>query len=717
MLTFLALIPYFIQRNLGWWLFGIILVAGIVLGVQDLLRLSGKRIWAIASVCMIEARRRRVFWIVPLAFAGVVIVSQFQRPLDEQDAIRQTTKFCIFATGLVVAVTTIILACTNLPREIENRVIYSVVTKPTTRLEVVLGKVIGFARVSFWILLIMGALSWGYLSLRAWNMQRFIAQRLESGSVSPTNVATLTYYRDAGLLGAKKLQEPAAIDVYSRVPGEKELRRYFWGSGDGSLGVAYDIDPAQIAGETGEPGEHGLLVRVALGYEKRAKKEAAKPAQATAPATAPSTGPTSKPYYGPFVMSPEERAQIMAGTHASLAPQVSIQIQDAFQNHIGAAVPIVTGGGAHQFELTNRDGLTMIQGFIEPKIASTLKGRIYVRVTGMSADTEYYTDPALAQHLDPDLARTPILLIAARGPQELVKLPPANKPDGTLIGAIYQGRPGNFGQQLKGGDEAPVGVFQFRGARFAVEDGMAPFELRAGIERSGAEEEGPVDSDAPTLVSVRVHNVATGALSDEIILKPESNRTVFFRVKPDVLEGGNFNLHVRTLTPGDHLGVKPESLVLISDSQPFAWNLAKSLFILWLMTVLITAVAIFTSTFLSWPIAVVLTLVILLGHWGVAQLGDSIAPGIGAQVVTDLGLREAAKAEAVRATVERLSSFLNFISTILPDIGKYAAVEDIERGVTIPPDKLRDALMVTFGFALPLVLLAYLFLKNKEVAP
>src|SRR5207253_2322463 len=106
---------------------------------------------------------------------------QLQRPLDEQDAIRQTIKFCLFATGLLVAMTTIILACTNLPREIENRVIYTVVTKPTTRLEIVLGKVVGFARVSLAILLIMGVFTYAYLQVRAWNMQRFIAERLETG--------------------------------------------------------------------------------------------------------------------------------------------------------------------------------------------------------------------------------------------------------------------------------------------------------------------------------------------------------------------------------------------------------------------------------------------------------------------------------------------------------------------------------------------------------
>jgi hypothetical protein len=80
-------------------------------------------------------------------------------------------------------------------------------------------------------------------------------------------------------------------------------------------------------------------------------------------------------------------------------------------------------------------------------------------------------------------------------------------------------------------------------------------------------------------------------------------------------------------------------------------------------------------------------------------------------------LKSPAKAEAVRATVEKLSYFLNFISTVLPDINKYPAVEDIERGISIPAAKMIDALAVTLGFGVPLVLLAYVFLKNKEVAP
>ena len=153
---------------------------------------------------------------------------------------------------------------------------------------------------------------------------------------------------------------------------------------------------------------------------------------------------------------------------------------------------------------------------------------------------------------------------------------------------------------------------------------------------------------------------------------------------------------------------------------PFELNLSKSLLILWLMSVLVTAVAIFCSTFLSWPIAVVLTLVILLGHWGVGQISDSLGSAMGDQVATDLfgaNAGAAARAKVVSQSVNALSTALKAFATVLPDISQYSATEDIERGITIPVVRLRDAATVTFGFGIPLVVLAYVLLRNKEVAP
>src|ERR1700722_1755608 len=113
----------------GWIICGIIVAAGLGLfGSAEIFRLSAVRIWAIGGGCFRESIRRRVLWIIPLAIVGVIIVSQLERAFDEQDIIRQTTKFCLFATGLVVTLSCIILAGTNLPKEIESRVIYTIVT-------------------------------------------------------------------------------------------------------------------------------------------------------------------------------------------------------------------------------------------------------------------------------------------------------------------------------------------------------------------------------------------------------------------------------------------------------------------------------------------------------------------------------------------------------------------------------------------------------------
>jgi hypothetical protein len=156
---------------------------------------------------------------------------------------------------------------------------------------------------------------------------------------------------------------------------------------------------------------------------------------------------------------------------------------------------------------------------------------------------------------------------------------------------------------------------------------------------------------------------------------------------------------------------------MVVDTGSFYGNLTKSLLIFWLLSVLVVAVAICCSTFLSWPIAVVLCIVILLGKWGVDQLGDATKPGIGAQVATDFGFRDPRQAKVVSESVETLTKFLNVLSAVLPDISQFPATEDIERGVSIPKDKLMESAKEALAFGIPLLLLGYVVLKNKEVAP
>src|SRR5581483_1863785 len=133
---------------------------------------------------------------------------------DAQDMIRQTTKFCLFTSGLLVVLTALILACTNLPREIENRVIYTIVTKPTTRLEIVLGKVLGFARVSGLILILMGVFTMVYLEIRARPMLADLREQIKTLPSNDPTRATDEYYVSSGLLGTRSLDLSDDVQIY-----------------------------------------------------------------------------------------------------------------------------------------------------------------------------------------------------------------------------------------------------------------------------------------------------------------------------------------------------------------------------------------------------------------------------------------------------------------------------------------------------------------------
>jgi ABC-type transport system involved in multi-copper enzyme maturation permease subunit len=683
-------------QYLGWYLAGIILVIGLSVGFADLLRFSGKRIWAISGVCFDESIRRRILWITPLAILGIVVVSQLQRPMDEQDAIRQTIKICLFTTGIVVVISTIILACTNLPREIENRVIYTVVTKPTTRLEIIVGKVLGFARVSAAILIIMGVFSYGYLLVRSWSMQRYITDRMESPELPASERQTLEHYKQTGLLHARTLEQPDDLQVFASAPEPGATMWSMAGGGEGSFILPFNLSKQDLTPDDqpdATPGADGAQVLIQIGYRRKEQAEKKSPSQV------PATSPAEAPYYGPYVMSPEERQAIMAKVKPQSNPQISIEILDRFMNGLGNATSPLTN---KPLELLNKNGPSHVLGYIPPNVAASMAGQpTFIRVTGLEKDVEYY------------VGKDPLALLVPIGNGQGRRLNP------TTDTPKFIGRSGTFGQQLRGsaGGKGAVGVYAYRNARF---NGIGPatFEGKFGIERSGNDMDSTAfDQDEPTEITVRVRNLKTGNVSDPVVIRPESNRTTFFNVSADAVAGGDFDVLMQCQTPGHFVGLQSGSLSMITSRQSFMLNLAQSLSILWLMSILVTTVAIFTSTFLSWPIAVVLTLLILLGHWGVEQLGDATAPGIGNQIVNDLGLTKSAPAKAVSATVERLSGLLNFMSTILPDIGQFAAMEDIERGVTISSQRLASAAAVALGFGLPLTILAYVVLKNKEVAP
>jgi ABC-type transport system involved in multi-copper enzyme maturation permease subunit len=711
-------LPAFVSNHLPWWIAAAVIVVGLlVTGLGDLSQLSLRRIWAISGVCFQESIRRRVLWITPLAIIGVIISVQLLQPLDEQDAVRQTIKYALFATGTVVVLATIILACTNLPKEIDNRVIYTVVTKPTTRLEIVLGKIVGFARVSGTLLLIMGVFTLLYAGLRASHLRSNAETRLATLPPNDASRPSLEHYSKYGLLQAKTYARPVDYQEFARVPQPQDRLRWIHGNEEQSVLVGFDL-PAEMFDQTpdssGDTSNGGLVVRGNVAYEYYEGNQDYHPT----------------PFPGDLP-DPREFRSFSLKQQSSPIVNVSVTGPDKF-DLIPATELLPSGGTVYLTGPRDPDGLRTLTTIV-PKSLDRLqqlppeRRRIYIRLTGVGAirygigrDSLYLVSPRLqAMGKDP-LIRT-LKEVDGRTPQW----------------PIFRGREMIGGQELRaGGDLAKVGtgVFAFRGVplgdRPMTSADQVALELRVPIEGSGDETAG---KESLTTAVIQVHNLKSGKVTDPMEFPIESNRPAFFTVPADAVAGGDFDVQFRCLAPGHYIiihsvtgsgdrGPSPNTvspaLQFVVGQEPFIWNLAKSLLVMWLMSLLVVIVSIFCSTFVSWPIAVVLTGVILLGHWGAQQIGDSNAPGLGAQIGKDLfGVQDPSRAYVIKEAVDTLSKLLNTVSKWLPDIAQFSAAEDIERGMTMAPRVLKESVKVILMFGVPLAIWSYVFLKRKEVAP
>jgi hypothetical protein len=694
-----------------------VVAAGVILGLPDLLRLNPKRVWAISSVGFRESIRRRVLWVTPLAMVGIVAVTQLAHPVDEQDAIRQATKYCLFASGVVVVVATLILACTSLPKEIDNRVIYTIVTKPATRLEIVLGKTLGFARTAAAILLVMGAFSYLYLHLTARQLQASVQERLRTLPATDTSRLTLQQYAEEGLLQARTYARPVGLGFYARVPQAADPIRWVTGSSEQSVAFPFDLPAELFAPDVTTQ----LNFRLQIAYQqprpltRREIELDDELSRLPASTTRPAERRPGKPRITASIQNRDQETVLPNGllvdTRHAPDPVKKSTDPQAFRNATSVVLEDVPGAppgvGEAELVVRAREFHQVIQTLPQRPDG---KRRIHLFVTGQTPATRYGYAPGA-------VSLTALVAPSGGGDARPVPVPPATDEAGAEVGPRFRGRLSTTNaQQLRGDpdpNEAPVAVYQFRSAGLAPGGETVPFEFRTRVERGDVD---VGDAENTTTVEVVVRNRKTGQASPSIAFHTDSDRPTYFRAPAGVVAGGEFDVELRSSTAGHYVGLRPGSLAVVASTQSFALNLLKSLSILWLLSVLVVVIAIFCSTFVSWPIAIVLSLVLLLGRWCVVQLGEPSSPR---QMAVDFFGAEVGdvKARVFTDTFGALSKLLNVAAGVLPDLDQFRVTADIERGVTIPLEALVDPLRVLTFFGVPLLFLAYLFLRKKEVAP
>jgi len=140
-------------------------VAGL-LGAE-VLALRARRLYAIAKITVVEANRRMwAPWVVLTVFGVILAFTHwFLQPPDQRPAevgrlyIGTLTLLC----SLLITVMVSVLTPISLPQDIQNQTIYTVVSKPVRRLELVWGRMLGFMALVTFLIVVFGGISLLYL--------------------------------------------------------------------------------------------------------------------------------------------------------------------------------------------------------------------------------------------------------------------------------------------------------------------------------------------------------------------------------------------------------------------------------------------------------------------------------------------------------------------------------------------------------------------------
>ena len=114
-------------------------------------------ILTIAGHTFREVIRKKILHVLIGLGILIIIVSPFIPTTDEPDARVKMMLVVFFQVVVLLCIIGVIfLSATSLPHEIEDRTIYGILSKPVSRLKIVVGKITGFALLSALLLIILG---------------------------------------------------------------------------------------------------------------------------------------------------------------------------------------------------------------------------------------------------------------------------------------------------------------------------------------------------------------------------------------------------------------------------------------------------------------------------------------------------------------------------------------------------------------------------------
>jgi hypothetical protein len=195
-----------------------------------------------------------------------------------------------------------------------------------------------------------------------------------------------------------------------------------------------------------------------------------------------------------------------------------------------------------------------------------------------------------------------------------------------------------------------------------------------------------------------------------------------------VSDDGRLEVIVKCLEPQQYYGMALPDLYIRAADSSFAWNFCKGYLGIWLQMTLVVALGVMFSTIVSGPVALIATMfVIVVGLCSsyVAEIAGGKIVGGGPfesaqRLMTQdnmiTPLEKGLKSDTIKALDEVDAVMMRFLSALVPSVSENDFVDRVAYGFDVGRDLITRCLLCEVAYLVPVVLLGYICLRNREIA-
>ena len=649
-------------------LIGLLVLAFALLAFRDVARLRTgfSRAWAVGRITLAEAWNARI-WAVPLLWFLICLILTFAlvRSYGPGGEVRVDLTIFLRAQEILLLVYLGVLACLALPRERERRTLITTGSKPITRLELLLGKVMGLSAAALLMILVMMGATWGFMKVvdarirhDAWALYHLQKKNYDKMVRHLPPQAGLLYLARHGVLRAQ-----------NNITGRLRIAGY----------INYAVNPP-IRALKGGSAETLYFEFPSL------------PATLRAP-------PLFVFHFGVRSFGKRRGPARIHVTLVQRSNPMNTEEKSLTLNAQGSAVWQPKKRFAFFSYVNPMTGRIYNPGPVVVKVASMTAGDYLFIANGRKPQDA----SCLAWNMD--RTRTP-------GHTNFV----APKPDPIITGFKSNGKQEVVGPSYRHPGIPPeVASFEFRHLKRRQipinKNGDFTVHLLVGVDKQ-------MNEALPAKAQLLAYDVDNPQGRQRQVLRIDDKHITVVKLPASLLDGSSLVINLSSMIPGHWLKITPASVAIVRPPSPFILNLAKSELVVLCEVTLLIVIGVTAGTCLGWPVALLTTMVCYILGNIVAFVGKlSRQGGFGLlNYVQENRLKGVWYYQIGSLISAVMVKMLNMLVHLLPDFTRFDPLYFIVRSVNMPWTVAATDVFWTLACVLPTLALGYLLLRKQELA-